>query len=55
MTEAMIISWTLFMIVVIFVPIVMIKRGIYMTGRDLFFTFLGMVIMSGFSLISLFY
>lgn len=54
MIEVMVLAWIAFMIMVICIPFAMIKRGTYITGRDLFFTFLGMVVMSGFALIALF-
>lgn len=45
--------WFLFMLAVMFIPVFMLKRGIFLNGRDLFFTFIGMLVMAGFSLIAI--
>ncbi|AEO93940.1 gp198 [Bacillus phage G] len=43
------------MLCVAFLPVGMMKFGIKMTGRDLFFMLIGMFFISGFTLIAILY
>lgn len=55
MNAFMILLWFFIVMLMISIPFIMKKMGTYMTGRDLFFVFVGMIAMSGFALIAVFY
>lgn len=55
MNAFMVFLWLFIMILIISIPLVMRKMGTHLTGRDLFFVFIGMFAMSGFSLIAILY